>query len=92
MDETAVYLNCRPTRTVHPTREKTVAANIGGATSSRFTFAVSIAMDGTKLPLFVIFKGQRGGKQEKSLNQIVPAGIIACVQAKGWMDNYTMKL
>ena len=49
-------------------------------------------MDGTKLRLFVTFKGQRGGKLEKSLNQIVPAGIIACVQAKGWMDNYPMEL
>ena len=61
-DETAVYLNCSTTRTVHPIGEKTVAVDIGGTTSSRFTTAVSIAMDGTKLPLFVIFKEQRSGK------------------------------
>ena len=92
MNETAVYLNFSTTRTLHPTGEKTVAVNIEGATSSRFTLGVSIAMDGTKLPLFAIFKGQRGGKLEKSFDQIILAGIIACVQAKGWMDNSTMGL
>ena len=41
---------------MHSTAEKTVTVNIEGSTYSRFTLAVSIAMDGTKLPLFVIFK------------------------------------
>ena len=90
MDETNVYLNCTPMRTVHPKGERTVAVNIGGITPTRFTFTVTVAMDGSKLPLFVIFKGKRGDKIEKSFRKIVPAGITACVQAKGWMDNYTM--
>lgn len=82
MGETAMYLNRNTTRTVHST-------NIEGATSSRFTLNVSIALDGTKRPCFVTFNGERGGKIEKFLNQIVPAGIIACVPAKGSMGNHT---
>lgn len=92
MDETVAYLNCSTTRTLPPTGDKPVAVNIGGATSSRFTLAVSFAMHGTKLPIFVLLKKQRGEKIEKSLYQIFPARTVACVQAKRWMDNYTMDM
>lgn len=53
MDETAVYLNASPKRTVHRKGERTVSIRIGGSSSMRFTLAVIVAMDGTKLPLFV---------------------------------------
>ena len=92
MDETAVYLNCTPNRTVHPTGEKTVAIMIGRSNPTRITVAVSVAMDGSKLPLFVIFRGKPGGRVEKSLQEIVPDGIVGCVQRKGWMDNTTMNI
>ena len=92
MDETAVYLNCSPNRTVHMKGEKAVAMNIGSASSMRFTLAVTVAMDGTKLPLFVIFKGTPGGSVEKQLPTILPEGIFGCVQKKGWMDNRTMRI
>ena len=92
MDETAIYLNCSPVRTVHPRGEKTVSIMIGGTSSMRFTLAVTVAMDGSKLPLFVIFKGVPGGRVDKSLPRILPDGVIGCVQRKGWMDNYTMRI
>ena len=56
MDEAAVYLNCAPNRTVHLKGEKTVSATIKRSSSMRFTLSLPIAMDGSKLPLFVIFK------------------------------------
>ena len=34
----------------------------------RFTLVVTIAMDGSKFPLFAIFKGTRGGSVERSLS------------------------
>ena len=83
MDETAVYLNCSPKRTIHHRGERTVAIRIGGTSSMRFTLAVTVAMDGTKLPLFVIFKGKPGGNIEKNLQEILPEGVIGCVQKKG---------
>ena len=92
MDETAVYLNCTPKKTVHPQGERTVAVLIGGSSSMRFTLAVTVAMDGTKLPLFVIFKGVPGGKVDQSLESILPTGVLGCVQPKAWMDNRTMEI
>ena len=56
------------------------------------TLAVSVSMDGSKRPLFVIFKGKPGGSIEKQLPLIIPAGIVGCVQAKGWMDDRTMSI
>lgn len=66
MDETAIYLNCSPKRTVYGKGERTVSIRIGGTSSMRFTPAVTVAMDGTKLPLFAIFKGTPGGSVENS--------------------------
>ena len=54
--------------------------------------AVSVAMGGSKLPLFVIFKGKPDGKIEKSLDEILPDSIVGCVQRKGWMDSVTMNI
>ena len=79
LDETAVYLNYPLIRTVHAKSEKTISVNIHGV-SLRVTVAVSIAINGTKLPLFVIFKGKAGGSAEKSLSSICPKGIVACAQ------------
>ena len=59
MDETAKYLNCAPKCTLYLKKEKTVSAMIGGSSSMRFTLAVTAATDGTKFPLFVIFKETR---------------------------------
>ena len=39
-------------------------------------------MDGTKLPLFVVFKDTPGDKIEESLDSIAPAGIMCAVNKK----------
>ena len=92
MDETAVYLNCASNRTVHPKGEKTIFIMVGGSSSMRFTLAVTIAMDGSKLLLFVIFKGTPVGSIARSLPSILSDGVIGFVQAKAWMDNRTMNI
>ena len=86
------FLDCAPNRSVHVKGEKTVSVMIGSASSMRFTLAVSVAMDSSKLPFFVIFKGKPGGTIEKQLPQIISAGIVRCVQAKGWMDDRTTSI
>ena len=47
-------------------------------------------MNGRKLPPLAILKEPGGGKVGKLLAGLVSAGIIACVQEKGWMVNDTM--
>ena len=92
MDETAVYLNCSPNRTVHMKGEKTVAATIGIASSARFTLAVTVSTDGMKLPLFVIFKDTPRVSIEKKLPAILSRGIVGCVQRKAWIDERSMNI
>ena len=58
----------------------------------RFSLAATIAMDVSKLPLFVIFKGTPGGNVERSLTSILPDGIIGCVQPEAWMHSRTMTI
>ena len=69
-----------------------MTVNIGSASSKRFTLAVTVAMDGTKLPLFVILKGTLGGSVEKQLPKILPEGIAGCVRKKARMDYKTMHI
>ena len=56
----------------------------------RFTLCVSIAMDGTKLPLFVILNGKPNGNIEKQLPSILPAGMLGCTQIRAWCDERSM--
>ena len=43
-------------------------------------------MDGTKLPLFCIFKGKKDGKIQRTLETITPAGIVRAVDECAWME------
>ena len=57
-----------------------------------FALAATIAMDGSKLPSSVIFKGTPGDIVEISPTFIVSDSIIECVQPKTYMDNRTMTI
>ena len=59
MDETAVYLNYSLNRTIHMEGEKTVSIMVDRSSSTRFTIAITIAIDGSKLLLFVILKAHQ---------------------------------
>ena len=90
MDQTAVYLNCSPKRIVDRKGKKTISIRVGGTAYMRFTLCVAVAMDGTKLLLFVIFKGKPNGNIEKNLSGILPAGVFGCTQSKAWCDERAM--
>ena len=93
MDQTAVYLNFSPTRTVKEKGKRTVSIRIGGGSSLlRFTLCVAVAFDGTKIPLFVIFRGQPNGSIENKLPNILLEDVYGCVQEKGWCDERAMRI
>ena len=71
MEETADYFNSPPTRTEYRKSEKTVPANIQGA-SLIITVAVSIAMNGTKLSLLLILKDKTEGSVKKVFFKHLP--------------------
>ena len=84
MDQTPVYMNCAPNRTVHRRGERTVSIRTGGSSSNHVT--VTTAMDGSKLPLFCTFKGKKGGKIQTDLDAMTTPGIVCAVQERAWMD------
>ena len=53
MDEAAVHLNYSLKCTVHSKDDRTVSIRLGVAVSTRFKLSNTVAMDGTKLPLFI---------------------------------------
>ena len=55
-----------------------------------FTLCMSIAMEGAKLLLFVIFKDKPNGNIEKELRSITPTGMLGCTQSKAWCDEHAM--
>ena len=65
---------------------------VGGSYLMRFSFAVTVAMYGTNLPLSVIFKGVPVGRVDQYLPDTIPGAAIGCVQRKEWMDNRTISI
>ncbi len=59
---------------------KTLSVMRAGAKYMRFTLAATDAMDGRKLPLFVICEGNPGGSVQNQLPKILPNGIIGCAE------------
>ena len=87
MDESAVYFENQNEKC-----EKTVSVRYGSSSDKRCTVCIAFAADGTKLPLFVIFKGSINGPIANSLQQIMPDGMPGCTQRKAWMDYRVMEL
>ena len=56
----------------------------------RFTLFVAVAMHGTKLPIFVIFKGKTNGNVEKNFHGIIPAGAFGYTRSKACCDERVM--
>ncbi len=84
-DQTPVYMNCAPHRTVHRKGEKTVSIRVGGLNSQRFSLAVAVAMDGTKLPLFIVFKAMAGEVLRGACQELHLMDLYAlCRIRDGW--------
>ena len=77
MDRTNAYFNSLPQTTVHRKGDLTIFVKFGGS-PSRLTLFVAAAKDGTKLPLFVVMKGEPVGRIEKSLSELLPHNMLVC--------------
>ena len=92
MDQSAIYYESRPRTTVHLKGEKTISIKSSSGSNHRATICLAVAMDGTKLPPFIIFKAQPGGRIESNISKYLPTGVYGCVQAKAWTDEEVMRL
>ncbi|RLN72160.1 hypothetical protein BBJ28_00005981 [Nothophytophthora sp. Chile5] len=72
IDETAVYYVLSATKTINETRATMVAVRGYGSNPQRLTACFAWAQDGTKLPLFLVFKAKPGGLIERRLDTLLP--------------------
>ena len=84
MDETPMYFDIVPGRTVDTKGTKTVKVRMTGAEKRHITVVLAVSNNGNVLPLMIIFKGKRELKLD------VPRGYVVCVQEKGWVDEPIM--
>ena len=84
MDETPMYFDLVPGKTIDRVGVKSCVIRSTGAEKRHITVVLTVTADGSMLPPMVIFKGKRRLKLE------APEGVIVCVQAKAWMDEDLM--
>lgn len=84
MDETPMYFDMVPERTVSKKGVKEVRVRSSGGEKKRLTVVLTCTGNGKMLPALAIFKGKRKLKFKS------PANVCVAVQAKGWMDTELM--
>ncbi len=90
MDQTPVYFLMNAKHTLELIGKKTVHIRTSSDDTKQVTIAVTIAAVGTVLPLMLIFKGQPGGRIEKTDFATYPATHHYQCQANEWMDEVCM--
>ena len=85
MDETPVYFDLVPGKTIDQVGVKSCVIRSTGAEKRHITVVLTVAADGSMLPPMVIFKGKR------RLKLTAHEGVLVCVQTKAWMDEELMK-
>ena len=85
MDETPVFFDLVPNKTVEKLGSKSVIVRSSGSEKRHVTVVLAIAASGDVLPTMIIFKGKRALKDIK-----VPEGCIVTVQEKAWVDEAIM--
>lgn len=83
MDETPVYFNSIPKRTVTSKGEKHVKARVAGDEKKRVTVVLGCCSNGEKLPPMIITKQSLRGVT-------VPQGMLLRRQPKAWMTSDLM--
>lgn len=87
MDETPVYFDIVPGKTIEVRGKKTVKVRTTGLEKRHLTVVLSCTANGDLLPPMIIFKG----KTDRSIRGLkAPAGVIVAYQQKGWMDGDLM--
>ena len=85
MDETPVFFDLVPNKTVEQQGNKSVIIRTSGSDKRHVTVILSVSASGDVLPTFVIFKGKRALKDIKA-----PSDITVLVQEKAWVDESIM--
>ena len=87
MDETPVYMDMLPGKTVNKKGQKSIMIKSTGHEKSRYTVVLTVMADGTKLKPFIIFKRAKVPAKAK-----FPDGVVVHCNQKGWMDEAANKI
>ena len=85
MGETAIWYDMPGNTTLNAKGEKSVLLQTSGHEKSRFTVTLAARADGTKLPVQVIFKGQRVPPSLQPSK--LPCGVVAYITESGWQTS-----
>lgn len=88
----AKMFEAKPNSTIDKKGDKTIFILCTGSDNRILTACVPVARDGTRLPLFLISKGEPHGRMEINLESNLPFNVLGCCHSKGWMDDSCMKL
>lgn len=86
-DETPIFLNMPSNKTIEKIGKKTITINTQGQEKLRISCLLTISGDGTKLPPFVIFKGEKDGRIIKELNKnnhVINKNIFIGMNKNSW--------
>jgi hypothetical protein len=84
-DETPMYFDMPPNYSVDDTGAKSVAVKTSSHENMHVTVTLTVLVDGSKLPPYVILNRKNVPKEQ------LPRGIIVRCQPKGWMTSDLMK-
>ena len=87
MDETPVYFDMVPGKSIDRKGSKTIRIRTTGGEKRHLTVVLACSSAGDILPTLIIFKGKRALKGLQ-----VPSGLRVAVQEKAWMDEGLMLL
>ena len=90
MDQTPAWFSMSRKRTLEVIGVKTVHIRTSTNDTKRVTVAVTIASDGTVLPLMLVFKGERTGRIATTEFSTYPTTHHYRCQKKAWMDEQVM--
>jgi hypothetical protein len=90
MDQMLVNFLMSTKKTLELVGKKTIHIRTSTNNTRRATVAVTIAGDGTVLPLTIIFKGKHDGHIAQLKFATYPAGHHYCCQDAVWMDKHVM--
>ncbi len=87
MDETPVYFDIVPGKTLEVRGKKTVKVRTTGSEKRHITVVLACTACGDMMPPMIIFKG----KTKRSIKGLeAPEGVIVAYQKKAWMDGDLM--
>ena len=87
MDETPMYFDMVPLKTIAQKGKKSVTIRSSGSEKRHITVVLAVTADGGILPPMIIFKG----KTDRTIkNLVVPTGFVVATQEKAWMDEELM--